>query len=64
MWTGQDRNIYIIRDNGKPLTHRAKLLIEHLKTYTANIPSIQGVVPDFDDSNLVPYPDFAGKRTQ
>ncbi|MFT5881073.1 MAG: LysR family transcriptional regulator AphB [Moritella sp.] len=47
MWTGQDRNIYIIWANGKLLTRRAKLLIEHLKTFVANVPSLQGVVPDF-----------------
>jgi LysR family transcriptional regulator AphB len=44
-WTGQDRNIYIVWATGKLLTRRAKLLIEHLKGFVANMPSLQGEVP-------------------
>lgn len=47
MWTGQDRNIYIIWANGKLLTRRAKLFIEHLKDFVTDVPSLQGVVPDY-----------------
>jgi len=49
VWAGHDRDIYIIWENGRPLTRRAKLLIEHLKAHTANIPSLQGIVPVFDN---------------
>lgn len=44
-WAGQDRNIYIVWATGKLLTRRAKLLIEHLKTFVADVPSLQGAVP-------------------
>lgn len=49
MWTGQDRNIYIIWANGKLLTRRAKLFIEHLKNFVTNVPSLQGIVPKHDN---------------
>ena len=47
-WTGQDRDIYIIWANRKLLTRRAKLLIEFLKSFVQNVPSLQGIVPALD----------------
>jgi len=46
MWTGQDRDIYIIWANGKLLTRRAKLFIEHLKSFVANVACLQGEIPE------------------
>jgi LysR family transcriptional regulator AphB len=43
-WSGHDRNIYILWASDKRLTRRAKLLIEYLKSYVANVPSLQGAV--------------------
>lgn len=45
-WVGEDRNIYIVWATGKLLTRRAKLLIEHLKRYVAQMPTLQGSVPE------------------
>ncbi|WDD97398.1 LysR family transcriptional regulator [Thalassomonas actiniarum] len=45
-WAGMDRNIYLIWGNGKLLTRRAKLLIDHLTAYVQSMPGLQGQVPD------------------
>ncbi len=42
MWIGQDRDIYIIWASGKLLSRRAKLFIDYLKGFVANVPSLQG----------------------
>ena len=46
-WSGQDRNIYILWATGKLLTRRARLLIDHLKAYVAEVDSLQGNIPEF-----------------
>lgn len=40
-WVGPDRQIYIIWANGKLLTRRSKLFIEHIKAFVAKEPSLQ-----------------------